>query len=413
MLGYYQQTLKELFSAVHLVSKDPVGQAELCLKIQETLVRKISYAENRIRKLKYEMGQTKMRLKARPGLDKATAAKTKFAIDRYHSRIHEYRNLISVFKSIGDALAFVYLDKWDIKPMAFKEGPGFISGKAGGRWEHRILRQVFKHGQVAILNDLTHCLRHADITLVTCGIPRLVEAKSGKNRNQRTTRQREAANKVQAYLLNDQVADLYQSRMEMRRIELEVPERDHRSEVNALIRDTYEGTRKLSQVEDGLFYFVETAASASTSDLKSELFDAVGGISSDMILFFINAYKHDNIAYYPYVLSFEDPQALFDFYSGNLFILVLVDRGVMTRRVASQNLTLRFLGNSEWADGDWMIEVKHADQDEEDAGYMCVSGHFFRRVACEFLSLDWFLEELIHRAQRTPEAFAELDVPPQ
>ena len=121
----------------------------------------------------------------------------------------EYRRLIVVFREIGDCLAFTYLDKYDIKPMAFKQSPGFVSGKKGTRFERRCLRRIFANGTIAILNDLTNCLRYGDLTVPVGGMPNLMELKSGKASGWRDDRQIERLSRLSVYLTTDRVTDWY------------------------------------------------------------------------------------------------------------------------------------------------------------------------------------------------------------
>lgn len=60
-------------------------------------------------------------------------------------------NLLFQYRSIGDAIAFTFIDRHDIKPQAEKELAGFISCKKGNRAKREALRMVFKSGGIAIL----------------------------------------------------------------------------------------------------------------------------------------------------------------------------------------------------------------------------------------------------------------------
>jgi len=327
-------------------------------------------------------------------LDKALAAQAKEDIQRYQAQVDEYHNLLSIFRSVGDALAFIYLDKWDIKPMAFREDAGFISGKKGAYLERRILRDAFKSGRIAIMNDLTDSLRYGDVTLLTEQGVLLVEAKSTRRANRRTKRQEEALDTIEGYLATGYAKDLYRPGWQIQRRPLHKQERHRRRELNELIRDAYAGTRNHVQVEDGLFYYIETTQTSAILDhLTSFLSDIDGRCSETRLAFYLNLLKHDMVAYYPYVLSIEDPQALFDFYSGDLILLVLIDGEVMTKRLASEGLALSFHEDEEQS-----LVVDYLSPGNKEIGPMSISRHFFWRVPCEFLSLDWFLEEISQRA---------------
>jgi hypothetical protein len=82
--------------------------------------------------------------------------------------------VISVLRSIGDAIAFIYGNRWDIKQMVMKEESGFITGKRGTRLERKILRKAFEIGATVVMNDLTHTLRHGDARRCASSSPPMV-----------------------------------------------------------------------------------------------------------------------------------------------------------------------------------------------------------------------------------------------
>lgn len=191
MLTSYRNTISSLLLKVQRIRVEPLKSQDLCLEVQETLIRKISYFEKRIRFLKAQIKSSKqlLRTKISPPLTKPQAAALKLHIEDGYYLIDQYQRLQFLFRTIGDALAFIYLDTWDIKPMAFKESPGAISGKKGARLERKILRAIVRSGYVAILNDLTNCLRFGDITVVRDGFPQILEVKSSKAKDARSNRQ--------------------------------------------------------------------------------------------------------------------------------------------------------------------------------------------------------------------------------
>ncbi len=136
---------------------------ELCLEIQEVLIQKISYIEGRVRRtrLEGESYRTQLRKKAFPPMSKESAQILKKKLTRSKEKTSEYQYLIYVFKLIGDGIAHIYINKWDIKPMSVKESAGFISGKKGSRLERKAFRKcITLTKRPLILNDITNCLRY-------------------------------------------------------------------------------------------------------------------------------------------------------------------------------------------------------------------------------------------------------------
>src|SRR5215213_9814528 len=182
MFFRHKKSLINLFGNLRELQRDPHRNIALCLEIQETLIKKLSYLEKRINNLKEQSGDHKRNLRGGSGrISKAEAAKIKASIKDNHYKIDVYQYLQRIYKSVGDGLAFTYINKWDIKPLAFKESPGAISGKSGGKFERQVFKSAFHSGHIAILNDLTNCLRYGDITAITEDGFRLIELKAVKS----------------------------------------------------------------------------------------------------------------------------------------------------------------------------------------------------------------------------------------
>ena len=75
-----------------------------------------------------------------------------------------------------------------MKPLAFEDSPGFLYRKAELEVELRFLRQLERHGFIAILNDLTNDLRYGDVTVVRDdGYYVMVEMKTSVHSNTKWT----------------------------------------------------------------------------------------------------------------------------------------------------------------------------------------------------------------------------------
>jgi hypothetical protein len=183
MLRYYKRSLISLLRQVNELRNDPWDNRELCLEIQERLIKKVFHAEKRIRELNKLIQQNRARLgtKQVPLLTKEESAQLKEDITRFHQAKEDYEYALNLFQSIGDALAFIYISRWDIKPMTFKETAGFMSGKDGFSKELQALRYMFQSRSVAILSDLTRCLRYGDIIAIHEDLPpAIIEVKSSE-----------------------------------------------------------------------------------------------------------------------------------------------------------------------------------------------------------------------------------------
>ena len=95
-----------------------------------------------------------------------------------------------------------------------KQDAGFITRRRGTRLERAILRRAFAVGATVVMNDLTHTLRHGEITVFRPDLwPHgespflLIEAKTGVEEIKgRTARQKAAMNQMSQYLSDETVA---------------------------------------------------------------------------------------------------------------------------------------------------------------------------------------------------------------
>lgn len=398
MLIAYRKTLLELFSKIQRLSSVPHRNAKLSLEIQETLIRRITYVESKIRKLKIEINEYRRELgtKRNLPLTKEETKQIKQAVEADLYLIDRYDELIFIFRSVGDAIAHTYINKWDIKPMAFKESPGFISGKKGSRLERQILRRSSGMGVPVILNDLTNCLRYGDIT-----VPRgdgsfmLIEAKTPskkqKKLDQRGERQLEAMNKINSYLTSDNSHDLFGTRGPVMRLSAKEEERNHIPRLNELIEKGLNDGEAYDKIEEGLFYFVSTHS-------RSEKLGIILQRCKEPLIGFAHLFKYKSLGFYPFTLSIKNPLALYKFYLGSLVIVVIVDSTIIKKRFEHDGFTVEIRTDEERP-----LVLSRQGLDAP----ITIGNHLFSRVFAEFLSLEWLLDELVNRINSADSMIAE------
>jgi len=90
------------------------------------------------------------------------------------------------FRCVGDALAWRVFgfDRRHIIALCLNEPPGVMAGKEGLAAEREVVDRAYReHGQLAILHDLTNCLRIGDVTVFgDDGSHETVEVKSDSRR---------------------------------------------------------------------------------------------------------------------------------------------------------------------------------------------------------------------------------------
>ncbi len=400
MIHYYKRSLLDLFEKVQILRENPFENRKLCLSIQETLIKKITYIEKKIRTLKENTKAYKkeLRTKRSQSSGKEKSIKIKHHIKINQSHIKQYQAILLIFRDIGDALAFIYIDKWDIKPMSFKQPSGFISGKKGSRLERKCLRGTFEIGGVALLNDLTHCLRYGDITVPKEGFFLIFEMKSGRWENIREKRQVNDLKNIYEYLFSDNTDKLYGLQREMVRRPIHSDEVYHTKEINSLINDSISKGVVFDEVEKGLIYFVATKYDKDILDKGISL------SRKKPILEHLNKMNFLEMGgYYPFTLSIRNPEALYNFYDDKLQILIAVDPSIIAAFFDQEGYNIRFLEK----DCHNVMTISPKRLSPTKPKELFVGRHFFGRIFYEFLSLKWVLNELTYMMKSTSSLLDE------
>jgi hypothetical protein len=394
MLSYYKSSLILLFTKVHELNKFPRNFA-LCFEIQETLIRKITYVEQKIRKLKskVELDRKSLRTKRKTPLTKGESTFLKNEIEVVRYKIGEYQYLIYIYKCIGDAIAYTYINKWDIKPMSMKESPGFISGKKGSRLERKVFRSSYEFKQPIILNDLTNCLRYGDITVPKDGTFLLIEMKSGKKKNldNRSKKQIEKLENIGNYFINDYTQNLYNKQGNFFRVDMFSEEKSCVKKLNKIIENALDKGFSYSKIEDGLFCF-------ATTNYSKEMISKVipdERHSDEMFATLINLSNFKG--YYPIILTIKNPLAVYKFFQDSLSILVFIDMKLLKKKLDEVEIIAEFTND------DYCLKLTHKKAKNPEAEYQKYSMHFFNRIFNEFLSLEWFIDEISQGFKNLPE----------
>ena len=167
---------------------------DLVLELQRFLIRRISAAEKRTRRLKRLIAFRKKRLSADHKSSKLEAKSIKRKIAQCEQSILDQRHLMFIWRCFGDGIAFSYQSKYSLKHLYYdghyqvKADAGFMTAngrfKPGFRLEYRYLKLGMRMGVPVVMADLTNVVRHADICAL--GGPNPCRLKS----NPRSTRMR-------------------------------------------------------------------------------------------------------------------------------------------------------------------------------------------------------------------------------
>jgi hypothetical protein len=115
MIGYYKKYIYALSEAITSIRSAP-DRIDRLKEIQALLIQRILKSEEKIDELKDALTSLKRELRSRrPPKIKAQEIKKK--IKFYQNRINEHKWMLFVWRCFGDAVVFLYIDKFAIKPF--------------------------------------------------------------------------------------------------------------------------------------------------------------------------------------------------------------------------------------------------------------------------------------------------------
>lgn len=319
-------------------------------------------------------------------------------ISRTQRYVDKYIEQIYVWKCIGDAVAYAYIDSFNIKHVFFdteygmpKQNAGALDGKDGLANELAILFSAIEHGVPAVLCDVTNVLRFGDVCLLGGSDPVPIEVKSSKRLNQRGKRQKASLEKLMKFLEEDQAKDFRGTPL-MKRVESSVSCREYSNDLNHCIEEAYRDGYNVICPERGVIY-----AAILGDEGASEL---VTNLNMDVaVVAHLNTDKSARnwAPYIPFINSIRNLDHLYDFMIGNLSILVCLDVAYICDLMLLPNWKVSFV-----EDVDIAIVLKNS----ETGGKFVISRQFFGRMIYEFVSPQWFVQqeqEFITRAVESPE----------
>lgn len=336
MFNYYIPAYQRCVQLFFEAKKHPLRNKSLWLKLQEKLILQITRIEKRIRAERAEIKEIKSFLGDRNNnTSKQQATELKAYLDFLKDKIELEYMLLFSYRSIGDGIAFTFIDRHDIKPQAEKETAGFISGKKGNRTERKFLRLAFKLGDVALLNDLTNYLRFSDLTVIEgyyLWYP--VEIKSGRSsaRNARALRQEIASKKQFEYILNDAIMEIPGTDLKRTRVDPLSRIKDYRSAFNKLLEEAKETGGAGKKMETGLYYFI-----TYTQKVSDNLFKNMG--MNQPIHVTLNDYKYNNTLYYPLLMHFDSSERYMEFIKGEVVISIFFEINILTKYAREMGYT--------------------------------------------------------------------------
>ena len=243
---------------------------------------------------------------------------------------------------------------------------------------------AIKHGVPAILSDLTNSIRYGDICLLGESIPKIIEIKSSRNTSSRIFRQVDSIKLVQSYLDKDEASNI-RGFPRMKRVDLHSKKVTYTRLLNKLISSAIKRGSAFKEVEKGVIYYVQIADN-NMANFPDELLKQQG--DDENIFYYLNTLKNERgwINYFPYTLSIHEPANVFRFLYGDIQIMVFINFRVFREYASDNRFELKEINNK--------FGVKYSkigSNDPKDVFF--ISSHFLGRVAYEFTSLSWIVNE--------------------
>src|SRR4051794_34774778 len=111
MLRYYKQSLMKLFEALDALRANPYEHTDEVLAIQEVIIERVTYVERQVRRSRRRIKEIEQLLAARQ--ERVVARSLKREKDRLNQTIQDYRDVLYIFRAVGDALAYQFFSPWD------------------------------------------------------------------------------------------------------------------------------------------------------------------------------------------------------------------------------------------------------------------------------------------------------------
>lgn len=391
MLGLHRQRIFKLGSMLRSLELN-LANFQLLLEMQLEILAAVKATERAIGLSQSRLSDQKRALKVQR-LPKPEARMLKAQIEARETRLDHYKWLLSVWRAFGDGIAFLYLDKWAMKPLLYnihdpntKDHAGSILGKSGLANELKVLRGIIQSGVPALLNDLTNCIRHGDICVLASHDPMLIEVKTGGNISSRAQRQLQNIQSIHEYHRTDQAKNVRGAPL-LHRIALSRRETHFRGLFDDGIATALKVGHFMAEPEAGLRFVCTTTRSTEVLDKLFLNFAPSAAYS-------LNQLKNENEwgVYFPYVLSIRSLDNLYAFLDGKVYLMVLFDFNALRSAARRRSLSL-----TETQDPTWPVQVDWLKNTHPEPALARLSSHFLGRMACELLSWNWALSEARRR----------------
>jgi hypothetical protein len=354
-------------------------QLQALKSLQKLLIKEIIRAERKIRR-------SKSILKTLEAAAPETTA-------QLEDRIEGYRHLAYIWRCFGDAIAFLFMDKFALKQTFFnthnlnaKQDAGFLADKEGLSRELMVMEKFLSKGIPALISDLTNTIRHGDVCVMIGPEPYLIEVKSGTI-DRRGRRQKNSIHQLMEFFKTDEAEGL-RGLGKIRRVAHSEGEVVYVDSMNECIRAAMKSGAAWRSPEDGLYYIAVTEGRIGFDEIVGEL------KLNRAAVFYLNEFKAKRSwsPYSPFTLSIRDRDALFRFIWGELYLTVIYDLDALRQLAESDGVKIEFQPPG----SDYVFELTRIGGE----GRIGLASQVFSRLAFDFTSPAWLLRETIGHYDR-------------
>lgn len=369
---------------LHRVKADST-RLDLVLELQRHLIRCIARTEMRVLRLRRKRSSPPPNAGQRVAREHARARKARLSALR--EREEQLLHLLFLWRCFGDGIAFIYQSKYSLKHTYYdgnynvKPSAGFITEhgrlKRGFAREYRILCSGIKHNVPVVLCDLTNVIRYGDVCALGAEDTCCIEVKTSRNRNARTDRQVKLLQELTDFYANDG-ASVFRGIQNVQREATKTKEVDHRGVLNACIEVGLRTGWDTATPEPGLTYL----ACSVPDDAK---FDQLG-ITPSTQAYLLSA-QPDYLPSYPFTLSMEPVNSV-ALMQQAFCLMVFIELKEVKAAFARRGVKATML-----MDGTHSVQITKTP-DNLIMGVCRISEQMLGRVATEFLSIEWFADEM-------------------
>jgi len=299
---------------------------------------------------------------------------------------------------LGDALAFLYIDRFALKQTYFnvdnmnpKQSGGFISGKTGFSSELAALTEAIDHGVPAVLCDLTNVVRYGDICLLGDNDPVLLEVKSSNTKDRRGRRQRRKLQTLVDFFNADRAEGLRGLEGTTVRMAFTSPPRAFDDLMRQAVAEAMTDGTAHFEVDGCLTFHVLT-----DSEPDHDAFFASGTPGKGLVVS-VNELKSSMAwgCYYPYALTLSNTEHFAKFVKGEVFIFALLKIDAFEANLAPQGVSLEV----EADEHNIQCRINFADLgDGADVNCFIVGEHMMCRMWTDFLYPNWIVANSVRTA---------------